>query len=81
MDMEVAYPCAPTGRRESFSHILDPIPNLCIKSRYNMKEDPDQLRNLWSDPGYAVHRTELTDRLYASLPEETTEKLPRKAPV
>jgi arylsulfatase A-like enzyme len=48
---------------------------------YDMKEDPDQLRNLWSDPGYAVHRTELTDRLYASLPEETTEKLPRKAPV
>ena len=48
---------------------------------YDMREDPDQLRNLWSDPGYAVHRTELTDRLYASLPEETTEKLPRKAPV
>ena len=48
---------------------------------YDMKEDPDQLRNLWSDPGYAVHRTELTDRLYASLPEKTTEKLPRKAPV
>ena len=38
--MEVAYPCAPTGRREGFSHILDPIPYLCIKSRYNMKEDP-----------------------------------------
>ena len=48
---------------------------------YDMREDPDQLRNLWSDPGYAVHKTELTDRLYASLPEETTEKLPRKAPV
>lgn len=48
---------------------------------YDMREDPDQLRNLWSDPAYAVHRTELTDRLYASLPEETTEKLPRKAPV
>jgi arylsulfatase A-like enzyme len=48
---------------------------------YDMREDPDQLRNLWSDPGYGVHRTELTDRLYASLPEETTEKLPRKAPV
>ena len=48
---------------------------------YDMRQDPDQLRNLWSDPGYAVHRTELTDRLYASLPEETTEKLPRKAPV
>ena len=48
---------------------------------YDMKEDPDQLRNLWSDPAYAVHRSELTDRLYASLPEETTEQLPRKAPV
>ena len=48
---------------------------------YDMREDPDQLRNLWSDPGYAVHRTELTHRLYASLPEETTEKLPRNAPV
>ena len=48
---------------------------------YDMNEDPDQLRNLWDDPGYAVHRTNLTDRLYASLPEETTEKLPRKAPV
>ena len=48
---------------------------------YDMRQDPDQLRNLWSDPAYAVHRTELTDRLYASLPEETTEKLPRKAPV
>ena len=48
---------------------------------YDMREDPDQLRNLWSDPGYAVHKTELTDRLYASLPEETTEKLPRNAPV
>ena len=38
--MEVVDPCAPTGRREGFSHILDPIPYLCIKSLYNLKEDP-----------------------------------------
>lgn len=48
---------------------------------YDMTEDPDQLRNLWRDPGYATRRIELTDRLYASLPEETSEKLARKAPV
>jgi arylsulfatase A-like enzyme len=48
---------------------------------YDMKEDPDQLKNLWNDPGYASHRVELTNLLYASLPEETSQKLDRKAPV
>jgi N-sulfoglucosamine sulfohydrolase len=34
---------------------------------YNLKTDPDQIRNLAADPAYATRRRELSDRLMATL--------------
>jgi len=48
---------------------------------YNLQNDPDQLVNLWDDPGYAILKTELTERLYQELPTAREPKLPRTAPV
>ena len=48
---------------------------------YNMGEDPDQLTNLWSDPGYAGKRAELLTLLAESLPPARSPRLARKAPV
>jgi len=47
---------------------------------YDMRNDPDQLVNLWDDPGYVSTRRELVEQLYESLPE-VSERLPRTAPV
>ncbi len=48
---------------------------------YNMNDDPDQLVNLWSDPGYSAKRVELLALLADSLPPQRLPKLERKAPV
>ena len=48
---------------------------------YNMREDPDQLVNLWDEPGYQLKRSELLALLHDALPPARSPRLERKAPV
>lgn len=48
---------------------------------YNMNEDPDQLINLWQDPGSRSQRDELVSMLYDNLPPPISPRLERRAPV
>ena len=48
---------------------------------YNMRDDPDQLVNLWSDPQHAAVRDELLALLADALPPAQLPRLERKAPV
>jgi arylsulfatase A-like enzyme len=48
---------------------------------YNMKEDPDQMENLWDDKGYRSQRENLKGLLNDTLPKAAEPKLQRKAPV
>ncbi len=47
---------------------------------YKLGDDPQQFRNLWSDPGYAGVRSDLVADLYDSLPESRPEPLLVEAP-
>ncbi|HXW83691.1 MAG TPA: hypothetical protein VEJ86_04755, partial [Candidatus Binataceae bacterium] len=47
---------------------------------YNLKEDPRQWRNLWSDGGYQKVKSDLVADLYDSLPQPRTTPLPVDAP-
>ena len=48
---------------------------------YDMREDPDQLVNRWSDPACAGKRAELAALLADALPPARTPRLERQAPV
>lgn len=48
---------------------------------YNMNEDPDQLVNLWDDPGYAGRRDDLVALLEEQVPPMQTPRPERLAPV
>ncbi len=47
---------------------------------YNLREDPMQWRNLWSDPACAKLKSDLRADLYDNLPPERNPKLPVDAP-
>jgi arylsulfatase A-like enzyme len=47
---------------------------------YDLREDPRQWRNLWSDPGYRSLRSDLVADLYDNLPAERDPKLTVEAP-
>jgi len=47
---------------------------------YDVREDPLQWRNLWSDSGYRTLRADLVADLYDHLPPERTPKLAVEAP-
>ena len=48
---------------------------------YNLSEDPDQLINLWNDPGCAARRNQLVEQLWQVLPPHREPRLERLAPV
>ena len=48
---------------------------------YDMKNDPEQRVNLWTDPGYRQQREELVAEIYRRLPKAREPQLPRLAPV
>jgi hypothetical protein len=48
--------------------------------RYNLREDPLQWRNLWSDAGCAKLKSELIADLYDILPPPRDPQLPVEAP-
>lgn len=47
---------------------------------YNLREDPKQWRNLWSDAGYQKLKSDLIADLYDNLPAGRKELLPVEAP-
>ena len=47
---------------------------------YNLKEDPRQWRNLWSDAGHQKIKSDLVADLYDNLPQPRTNPLPVDAP-
>jgi arylsulfatase A-like enzyme len=48
---------------------------------YDMNEDPDQLVNLWDDPGHAAQRDALVALLEEKMPPMQTPRPERRAPV
>ena len=48
---------------------------------YDMNEDPDQLVNLWHDPGYAGRRDDLVALLRDKVPPMRSPRAERRAPV
>ena len=47
---------------------------------YDVKQDPQQWRNLWSDPGYAKLRSDLVADLYDNLPRSREPRLRVESP-
>ncbi len=47
---------------------------------YDLREDPLQWRNLWSDPGYKKLKSDLIADLYDNLPPVRNPKLTVEAP-
>jgi len=61
-----------------------PLPDLTYDGTegelYDVREDPHQWRNLWSDPAYAKLRADLVADLHDHLPKPRREPLPVEAP-
>lgn len=63
-----------TVRTEDWKLTLDEVSG--AGEMYCLKEDPDEMDNLFDDPGYAKQRNDLIDRIRARPADQQTQRLP-----
>jgi hypothetical protein len=76
----VGFPAAPVLKRFGWTGAPpDVLYDGTEGELYDLRNDPLQWRNLWSDPAYAALRSDLVADLYDHLPAPRTPALPIEA--